>query len=93
MTRDSRASSNLARLSGPSGGLVAVREGLRNAIAAMRTLPPPPPRITPAQALIELRNLLASDGHAASFLSLGNYRTSMLASVDGYIRDCNDAAQ
>lgn len=85
----------MARLSPPTSGMLAVRTGLLNAIATMRKTPPASPapaafRITPAQALLEVRELLASDAYAATFLSLGNYRTAMLATADSYIRECDD---
>jgi hypothetical protein len=39
-------------------------------------------------ALLELRAIVASDGYAMTALTLGAYRTDLLATFDSYIQDC-----
>jgi len=44
------------------------------------------PPATAAQALAELRELLASDGYAVTFLSMGEYRAALLRTASEYAR-------
>jgi hypothetical protein len=39
-------------------------------------------------ALRELRAIVASEGYAMTALTLGGYRTDLLATIDNYLQEC-----
>lgn len=53
-----------------------------------RTRPPTPPDNPALNALLELRELVASEGYAMTALTLAGYRRDLLATFDNYLKDC-----
>lgn len=49
---------------------------------------PHPPSNTPLTYLIELREIVASEGYAMTALTLASYRANLLETINHYIRDC-----
>lgn len=53
-----------------------------------RTRPLTPPDNPALNALLELRELVASEGYAMTALTLVGYRRDLLATFDNYLKDC-----
>jgi hypothetical protein len=47
-----------------------------------------PPNNPALNALLELRELVASEGYAMTALTLAGYRRDLLATFDNYLKDC-----
>lgn len=51
-------------------------------------LPRPKKEKRAMTALVELRELVASEGYAMTALTLAGYRRDLLSTFDDYIKDC-----